>query len=95
LCETLTRWTFSQLTWSGRGPPGGVFARSLGRPPGGLRLFGTIPLTVHAVIQGGYGYGSRTHDLPSSLRPLAPATPRRTPFAAAFRRHHGVPLCQW
>src|SRR5260370_29271365 len=31
---------------------GGVFARSVARPPWGLRLPGTIPLTVHAVIQG-------------------------------------------
>src|ERR1700724_1844114 len=31
---------------------GGFFARSVARPPWGLRLPGTIPLTVHAVIQG-------------------------------------------
>jgi AraC-like DNA-binding protein len=31
---------------------GGVFARSVVRPPWGLRIPGTIPLTVHAVIQG-------------------------------------------
>jgi len=31
---------------------GGVFARSVAQPPWGLRLPGTIPLTVHAVIQG-------------------------------------------
>jgi AraC-like DNA-binding protein len=31
---------------------GGVFARSVARPPWGLRLPGSIPLTVHAVIQG-------------------------------------------
>ena len=31
---------------------GGVFARSVARPPWGLRLPGTIPLTVHVVIQG-------------------------------------------
>src|ERR1700719_3878342 len=31
---------------------GGVFARSVAQPPWGLRLSGTIPLTVHAVIQG-------------------------------------------
>ena len=31
---------------------GGVFARSVVRPPWGLRLPGTIPLTVHAVTQG-------------------------------------------
>jgi AraC-like DNA-binding protein len=30
---------------------GGVFARSVAQPPWGLRLPGTIPLTVHAVIQ--------------------------------------------
>jgi AraC-like DNA-binding protein len=31
---------------------GGVFARSVAQPPWGLHLPGTIPLTVHAVIQG-------------------------------------------
>jgi AraC-like DNA-binding protein len=31
---------------------GGVFARSVAEPPWGLRLPGTIPLTVHAVIRG-------------------------------------------
>jgi AraC-like DNA-binding protein len=31
---------------------GGVFARSVANPPWGLRLPGTIPLTVHAVVQG-------------------------------------------
>ena len=31
---------------------GGVFARSVAQPPWGLRLPGTIPLTLHAVIQG-------------------------------------------
>jgi AraC-like DNA-binding protein len=31
---------------------GGAFARAVARPPWGLRLTGTIPLTVHAVIQG-------------------------------------------
>ena len=31
---------------------GGVFARSVAQPPWGLRLPGTIPLTVHAVVQG-------------------------------------------
>jgi AraC-like DNA-binding protein len=31
---------------------GGVFARSVARPPWGLRLPGTIQLAVHAVIQG-------------------------------------------
>jgi AraC-like DNA-binding protein len=31
---------------------GGVFARSVARPPWGLCLPGTIPLTVHAAIQG-------------------------------------------
>src|SRR6202790_4290568 len=31
---------------------GGVFARSVARPPWGLRLPGTIPLAVPAVIQG-------------------------------------------
>jgi AraC-like DNA-binding protein len=31
---------------------GGVFARSVARPPWGLRLPGTIQLAIHAVIQG-------------------------------------------
>src|SRR6266566_3964670 len=31
---------------------GGVFARSVAQPPWGLRLPGTIPLTLHAVVQG-------------------------------------------
>ena len=31
---------------------GGAFARAVAQPPWGLRLPGTIPLTVHAVIQG-------------------------------------------
>src|SRR5580692_7252850 len=31
---------------------GGVFARSVTRPPWGLRLPGTIQLAVHAVVQG-------------------------------------------
>jgi len=31
---------------------GGAFARAVAQPPWGLRLAGTIPLTVHAVIQG-------------------------------------------
>jgi AraC-like DNA-binding protein len=31
---------------------GGAFALSVAQPPWGLRLPGTIPLTVHAVIQG-------------------------------------------
>jgi AraC-like DNA-binding protein len=31
---------------------GGVFARSVAQPPWGLHLPGTIPLTIHAVIQG-------------------------------------------
>src|SRR3984957_17039341 len=31
---------------------GGVFARSVARPPWGLRLPGTIELAVHAVVRG-------------------------------------------
>jgi AraC-like DNA-binding protein len=31
---------------------GGVFARTVARPPWGLRLSGTIQLAVHAVVQG-------------------------------------------
>src|ERR1700723_2179271 len=31
---------------------GGVFARSVARPPWGLRLPGTIQLAVHAVLRG-------------------------------------------
>src|ERR1700730_12716503 len=31
---------------------GGVFARSVARPPWGLRLPGTIQLAVHAVVRG-------------------------------------------
>src|SRR5258708_4475731 len=31
---------------------GGVFAQSVAQPPWGLRLPGTIPLTLHAVVQG-------------------------------------------
>src|SRR5260370_40586395 len=33
-------------------PSGGAFAPSVAQPPWGLRLPGTTPLTVHAVIQG-------------------------------------------
>src|SRR6267378_2724468 len=31
---------------------GGVFARTVARPPWGLRLAGTIQLAVHAVVEG-------------------------------------------
>jgi AraC-like DNA-binding protein len=48
---------------------GAVFARSAARPPWGLRLPGTIQLTVHAVIQG---RAWLWHDGPGSATELTP-----------------------
>lgn len=48
---------------------GGVFARSIVVPPWGLRLPGTIQLTVHAVIQGQVWLWIDGEDDPLELRP--------------------------
>lgn len=48
---------------------GGVFARSVAEPPWGLRLPGTIPLTVHAVIQGRAWLWLEDPDTPLELAP--------------------------
>jgi AraC-like DNA-binding protein len=48
---------------------GAVFAKSVARPPWGLRLPGTIQLTVHAVIQGRMWLW---HDDPRSATELTP-----------------------
>lgn len=48
---------------------GAVFARSVARPPWGLRLPGTIQLTVHAVIQG---RAWLWHDDPGSATEFTP-----------------------
>jgi AraC-like DNA-binding protein len=48
---------------------GGVFAKSVARPPWGLRLPGTIQLTVHAVIKGRMWLW---HDDPRSATELTP-----------------------
>jgi AraC-like DNA-binding protein len=48
---------------------GGVFARSVARPPWGLRLPGTIPLAVHAVVQGRAWLWLDDPDAPLELAP--------------------------
>jgi AraC-like DNA-binding protein len=48
---------------------GGVFARSVAQPPWGLRLPGTIPLAVHAVIQGRAWLWLDDPDAPLELAP--------------------------
>jgi AraC-like DNA-binding protein len=48
---------------------GGVFARSVVRPPWGLRLPGTIPLAVHAVVQGRAWLWLDDPDAPLELAP--------------------------
>jgi AraC-like DNA-binding protein len=48
---------------------GGVFARSVARPPWGLRLPGAIPLTVHAVIQGRVWLWLDDREAPVELAP--------------------------
>jgi AraC-like DNA-binding protein len=48
---------------------GGVFARSVAQPPWGLRLPGTVPLAVHAVIQGRAWLWLDDPDTPLELAP--------------------------
>ncbi len=48
---------------------GGVFARSVAQPPWGLRLPGTIPLAVHAVVQGRAWLWLDDPDAPLELAP--------------------------
>ena len=52
LRDTLKSWKFLQAHLVRARASGAVFAKSVARPPWGLRLPGTIQLTVHAVIQG-------------------------------------------
>src|SRR5260370_8843325 len=63
---------------------GGVFARSVAQPPWGLRLPGTIPLTVHAVIQGRAGLGLDDPQAPPDPPPAGPAPGPAGP-------HHPLP----
>ncbi len=48
---------------------GGVFARSVARPPWGLRMGGTIQLAVHAVMQGTAWLWAEDPDTAIELRP--------------------------
>jgi AraC-like DNA-binding protein len=58
---------------------GGAFARSVAQPPWGLRLSGTIPLTVHAVIQGRMWLWLDDSRSPLELAPGAVALVRSGP----------------
>src|SRR5260370_9710857 len=58
---------------------GGVFARSVAQPPWGLRLPGTIPLTLHAVIQGRAWLWLDDPRAPLELAPRDVALVRRGP----------------
>src|ERR1700687_5586247 len=48
---------------------GGVFARTVARPPWGMRLAGTIQLAVHAVVEGRAWLWLDDPDSPLELAP--------------------------